>query len=160
MSQALDTYFRIGERIELGTHEFTADEIVEFAREFDPQDFHVDAEKAAHTLFGGLCASGWHTCAMWMRYNCAARERTIRIPWHSEGSEPEFGPSPGFRNLRWVKPAYAGDRITFFRTNIEYRPVRSRPGWIVLTLKGEAVNQNGDLVLEMENAVLVRASLP
>lgn len=160
MSQALDTYFRIGERIELGTHEFTADEIVEFAREFDPQDFHVDAEKAAHTLFGGLCASGWHTCAMWMRYNCAARERTIRIPWHGEGSEPEFGPSPGFRNLRWVKPAYAGDRITFFRTNIEYRPVRSRPGWIVLTLKGEAVNQNGDLVLEMENAVLVRTSLP
>ena len=158
MSRELDSYLRIGERVNLGSHLFTAEEIIDYASEFDPQEFHVDPAKAADSLFGGLCASGWHTCAMWMRHNTAERDGGGAPRWEGEGAEPEKGPSPGFRNLRWMKPVFAGDTITFYRTSISYRPLASRPGWIVLLAKGEAFNGDGQQVMEMENSVLYKYS--
>jgi len=158
MSRELDAYIRIGERVNLGSHRFTAQEIIEFAKEFDPQEFHVNPAKAANSLLGGLCASGWHTCAMWMRYNYAERERANAQPWEGEHPRPELGPSPGFKNLRWMKPVFAGSTITFYRTATSYRELATRPGWMMLQLKSEAINADGEQVMEMDNAVLFKYS--
>lgn len=153
---SLDHFFRIGQTIDLGHHTFSAEEIKIFAQEFDPQVFHTDEEAAKKSLLGGLCASGWHTCSMWMRYNYAARKDATAPEWHGEGPRPEFGPSPGFKNLRWIKPIYAGKTINFKRTALSHRALASKPGWRMLTIKAEAFDQDGTLVLEMENAVLVK----
>lgn len=155
MSRDLDAFFRIGERIELGRHTFATEEIIAYAKEFDPQYFHTDEKLAKDSLFGRLCASGWHSCALWMRYNYAELLEVIGTLWQGEGPRPEFGPSPGFRNLRWLKPIYAGDTITFMRTATSYRALDSKPGWLMLQLKAEACNDENKLVMEMENAVLV-----
>lgn len=153
----LDTFLRLGETVILGSHAFQPDEIKEFARKYDPQRFHVDEAAAERSVFGRLCASGWHTCAMWMRYNLARREDTEGRPWDGPGPRPQFGPSPGFEKLKWLKPVYAGDTVTFTRRALAHRALSSRPGWRLMTLMCEAFNQNGDKVLEFESAVLVKA---
>lgn len=158
MNPELDAFMRIGERVNLGSHRFTEEEIITFAQEFDPQYFHVDPKRAADSIFGGLCASGWHTCAMWMRYNCAERKRSSAKPWTGPGPRPEMGPSPGFRNLRWIRPIFAGDTVTFYRTALAYRDLATRPGWLVLQIKAEAVKADGQPAMEMENAVLFKYS--
>ncbi|GHC65626.1 MaoC family dehydratase [Limoniibacter endophyticus] len=139
--------FRMDERILLGKHLFTADDIIRFATKFDPQIFHLDEEAAKQSVLGGLCASGWHTASLWMRYNLAAMR--------SEPG-PQFGPSPGIKNLKWIKPAYAGSTVTYYRTSKAIRPLASRPGWSMLTGLAEAENQDGELILSFETAVLVR----
>lgn len=139
--------FRFEERIFLGTHLFTADEIIRFARKFDPQPFHLDEEAAKQSVLGGLCASGWHTASLWMRYNLKAMRAE---------PGPQFGPSPGIKNLKWIKPAYAGSEISYFRTSKDLRPLASRPGWSMLGGLAEAENQDGELVLSFETAVLVK----
>lgn len=152
----LDEYLKIGETIALGSHTFTADEIKAFAAKYDPQRFHMDKREAEASVFGRLCASGWHTCAMWMRYNLEKREDTVG-EWTGEGETPVFGPSPGFTNLKWLKPVYAGETITFTRRARAHRPVAARPGWHVMTLDCEAFDSTGDKVLEFESAVLLQA---
>lgn len=153
----LDEYFGVGTTITLGSHTFHADEIKEFARKYDPQPFHVDEEAARQSVFGGLCASGWHTAAMWMRYNLKRREDAGDTPWDGPGPAPEFGPSPGFQNLKWLKPVHAGDTITFTRRAIGHRALASRPGWRVLTIICAAHDDAGSPVMEFESAVLVKA---
>ena len=100
----LDSYLGVGIVRELGTHLFEAEAIKEFARKFDPQPFHVDEAAAARSVLGGLCASGWHTAAVWMRLSVDAGMTARDTPWDGPGPEPVFGPSPGFRNLKWLKP--------------------------------------------------------
>lgn len=151
---ALDDYLGIGRTIVLGSHTFDAQEIKEFARKFDPQRFHVDEKDAEASLFGRLCASGWHTTATWMKYNLLHRD--AGRPWTGDGPEPQFGPSPGFEKLRWPKPVYAGETVTFTRRAVAHRALASRPGWRVLTLMSEAFDSTGDKVLEFESAVLVK----
>ncbi|WP_048648372.1 MaoC family dehydratase [Nitratireductor soli] len=153
---SLDAYLRIGETITLGTHRFTAEEIKAFARAYDPQPFHTDEEAARHSVFGRLCASGWHSCAMWMKYNLEGMDRNDGPAWQGPGPQPEFGPSPGFSNLKWLKPVYAGDTITFTRRAVEHRALATRPGWRLLSLRAEAFNGDGERVLEFDNAVLVK----
>lgn len=148
--------FDIGRRNDLGTHRFTAEEIIAFARKFDPQPFHIDAEAATGSMFGGLCASGWHTTAVWMKKNVEFRDR-----WHDElkangKSPPEMGPSPGFRNLRWHKPVYAGDTIQFFNTWLSARRRERKPEWGIVESHSEGFNQNGEKVISFDSAVLVR----
>jgi acyl dehydratase len=117
----------IGETEELGSHTFTADDIVGFARQFDPQPFHVDAEAARGSLFGALCASGWHTASVWMKRMVGYRERT-RADALARGERPaRLGPSPGFSNLKWVKPVYAGDTIAYRSTVTAKRAKAARP---------------------------------
>lgn len=152
----LDDYFRIGETVTLGSHTFEAEEIKAFGRKYDPQPFHVDEKLADGTVFGKLCASGWHTCAMWMKYNLEGREDMANREWAGDGPKPVFGPSPGFSNLNWLKPVYVGDTITFTRTATEHRALASRPGWRVLNVLCEATNQNGVKVLSFDSAVLVK----
>lgn len=151
---SLDAFFRIGETIDLGSHTFTPEEIKAFAAKYDPQRFHMDEEEAADSVFGALCASGWHTTAMWMRYNLLSRDR-LDGPWDGPGEPPEFGPSPGFENLRWLKPVYAGETITFKRRTASHRALASRPGWRILTTNCEAFSGETK-VLEFESTVLVK----
>lgn len=154
---ALDDYFGIGETIVLGSHTFEAEAIKEFARKFDPQRFHVDEKEAEASLFGRLCASGWHTVSTWMKYNLLHREDVAGRPWKGDGPAPQFGPSPGFQNLKWLKPVYAGETVIFTRRPLAHRPLASRPGWRVLTIMCEAFDSTGHKVLEFESAVLVKA---
>ena len=148
--------FEPGTRQELGAHLFTAEEIIDFARKFDPQRFHVDPEAARQSVFGGLCASGWHTASVWMKLNIAASAVEVKEAKAEGRTLPEFGPSPGIRNLRWFKPVYAGDEIFYASTIRGTRPLNSRPGWSILELTAEARNTSGELVMSFDSAALVR----
>ena len=149
---SLDAFFEIGVARDLGAHLFTADAIKAFAAKYDPQPFHLDEEAARQSILGGLCASGWHTAATWMRCNIA--HSPDAAPWSGPGPRPVFGPSPGFRNLRWPRPVYAGETIRFNRISLAHRAYASRPGWRLLT--GRAEGFCGDEpVLQFETAVLV-----
>ncbi len=150
----LATHFQ-DRRHTLGSHLFTADAIVAFARKYDPQRFHVDAELARQSVFGGLCASGWHTTAAWMRKNVEYLD-ALRSRWAEEGLPPlVFGPSPGIRNLRWLRPVYAGEEIVFYSTATSERPLASRPGWHMLEHVAEAETADGTPVMRFEAAVLI-----
>ena len=131
--------FQVGERAELGRHTFSEQEIIAFARQFDPQPFHLDAASARETPFGGLIASGWHTCAVGMRLMVEGYIRqTISLG------------SPGIDNIRWLKPVRPGDTITYTRVVTESRASLSRKGVGLVKHRWEAVNQDGELVLTME----------
>ena len=151
----LDEHLGVGRTVTLGSHRFDAEEIKAFARKFDPQPFHMDEESARNSVFGSLCASGWHTASMWMRYNVIARDDAGERD--GSGAGPEFGPALGFRNLKWLKPVYAGETITFKRTVLGHRPLASRPGWRLMSVHAEAFDSTGDKVIEFESALLVKA---
>lgn len=131
--------FKVGETIELGSHTFSEAEIIAFAKQFDPQPFHTDPEAAKHTFYGGLIASGWHTCCIAMRY----------MVQHYINRSASMG-SPGVDNVRWLKPVRPGDTITFRRVILESRASQSRPTAGLVKSSSRAVNQNGETVLTME----------
>lgn len=153
---SIDRRLGIGETVGLGSHTFGAEEIKAFAKKFDPQPFHLDEDKAAASVFGGLCASGWHTISMWMKHNAASFADTIERS-RDWGEPVEYGPAAGLRDLKWTKPVHVGDTITFSRTPESHRPLASRPGWHMLTSRCEAVNQHGERVMSFEVNVLMRA---
>ncbi|MCM2398895.1 MaoC family dehydratase [Rhizobium sp. S95] len=143
-----------GERIATGSKTFTAASIIRFAEKFDPQPFHTDAEAAKNYVFGALCASGWHTCAEWMR--CLIdfwKDEFHRLRAAGE-TPPKLGPSPGFEALQWLKPVYAGDTINYSLTSVESRPLVSRPGLILNMGTAEGFNQNGEPVLRFRSKIL------
>ncbi|EFM58272.1 dehydratase [Brucella sp. BO2] len=146
----------IGKERVLGTYTFTAEEIIAFARKYDPQPFHIDEEAAKNSLFGGLCASGWHTTAIFMKLNVASMMQASRETVQRGETPPTFGPSPGFENLKWPKPVFAGDTITYKRVAHAIRPLASRPGWSMLTMTTRAHNQHGEEVLSFDNAAMVK----
>lgn len=152
----IDRRLRIGETVTLGSHTFTAEEIKAFARKYDPQPFHLDEQAAERSVFKGLCASGWHTCATWMKYNLKSLDRAETALWDADHPRPEFGPSPGLENLKWLKPVYAGETITFTRCAVSHRKLASRPGWSMLRSVCAAFDSTGDQVLSFENSVLVK----
>lgn len=149
----LDELLGIGVTVDLGSHTFAADAIKTFARRYDPQPFHLDEELARNSVFGALCASGWHTASIWMRLNVASL-----ATMHRENGTVEWGPSPGIQNLRWLKPVFAGQTVNFTRRALAHRRLASRPGWRVLTLLAGATDGHGDPVLSFEAAVLVKAA--
>ncbi|MCB1467432.1 MAG: MaoC family dehydratase [Rhizobiaceae bacterium] len=129
-----------GLTIELGSKLVLAEEIVEFAKEFDFQPMHLDEEAGNASILGGLGASGWHTCAMFMRMMCDA----FLLNSTSQGS-------PGMDFTRWKKPVLAGDTLTARSTVVNRRQSNSRPGLGLVTLRSEMTNQNGDVVIELQN---------
>jgi len=143
-----------GRKVITGTMTFAAEDIVRFARKYDPQPFHTDPEAARHSVFGGLCASGWHTCAGWMKTYIAYRDAEM-ARLEAEGlTPPKLGPSAGFKKLQWLRPVYAGDSITYSIELVSSRPLASRPGtWLNLTIN-DGVNQNGDVVMRYDGTVL------
>lgn len=148
----------IGREITIGSYHFTAEEIVAFAGKYDPQPFHLDADAAKRSVFGDLCASGWHTTAIWMKLNVQSIvAATMEAAAHGN-TPPTFGPSPGFENLKWMKPVFAGDTITYKRTVNAVRAMASRPGWSMLTMTCSADNQNGERVLVFDSAAMIKLS--
>ncbi len=131
--------FPLGETVELGSHQFTAESIVAFGTAFDPQVYHVDAERAKSSVWGGLIASGWQTASVYMR---------LLVDNLFSGTE-SLG-SPGLDSLRWVAPVRPGDTLRARITFLEGTPSRSRPDRGIIRSRGEMVNQRGDVVMQVE----------
>ena len=142
----------IGMTRDLGAHRFAAEAIVAFARAYDPQVFHLDAEAARATHFGALCASGWQTAAVWMKRLNATFARDIAFTARS-GPVPQLGPSPGFKDLQWLRPVYAGDTIRYASRLVDRRASASRPGWGIATHHNTAQNQRGEPVFAFTGSV-------
>ncbi len=143
----------IGSSDELGAYLFTAENIIDFASAFDPQLFHVDPDAAARSHFGALCASGWHTAAIWMKQMVGHRNRCRAEAERLGAPGAELGPSPGFRDLKWRKPVYVGDKIRYASRVVEKRELRSRAGWGLVHRHNTGMNQHGEIVLEFRSAV-------
>jgi acyl dehydratase len=145
----------VGSRIELGRHTFTADAIKAFAALYDPQPFHMDEAAALASSFGGLCASGWHTAAVWMKLMVAELQRQTELSIQRGEDPGRLGPSPGFTELKWLKPVYVGDTITYTTETIELRESRSRPDWGLMRMMNTGTNQQGVLVFSFIGNVFV-----
>lgn len=134
-----------GLRLEFGEKRVTAEEIVAFARDYDPQPFHLDAAAGAATHFGGLVASGWQTAGFMMRMLVD----NLLSPEASLGS-------PGIDELRWLRPVRPGDILTVRVEVTEARRSQSRPEMGVVRQRTEVLNQKGEIVLSMLSAGLFR----
>jgi acyl dehydratase len=141
--------FTAGQVRELGTITPTREEIVAFARQFDPQPFHLDDEAARASVFGGLCASGWHTCAMAMRL-------MVTQFLHETSS---LG-SPGLEGIQWLKPVFPGDTLRLQHKILATKPMGKRPDVGMVRTLWEMFNQHGDKVLVMEGWSMFRRRTP
>ena len=136
----------VGAETEFGSYEVTREEVLEFARKYDPQPFHLSDEEAAKTHFGRLSASGWHTAAMTMSV----------IARHVVDEKQAGLGSPGIDELRWKKPVYPGDTLTVRGRIVEKTPSRSRPEMGSFRTETTVFNQNGELVMSFVSIVLMR----
>ena len=144
-----------GQRRDLGSYTFTADEIRKFAAKYDPQRFHLDEEEGRKSLFGGLAASGWHVGSVCMKMIIGDAQRQTRELMARGEKVAVWGPSPGFRDLRWIRPVLAGDTITF-STGVESKRLSdSRPGWGILQVRSSGVNQRGEEVYSIRATAFV-----
>jgi len=136
----------VGQSRELGSYTFTADAIKAFAAKFDPQRFHLDEEEGRKSLFGGLAASGWHVGSVCMKL-LVAKGKEETAAEIAAGEKPAvWGPSPGFRELRWLKPVLAGDIISFSSVVESKRTSEKRPEWGIVQARTSGVNQRGEAV--------------
>ena len=147
---------RIGEKYEVGRHTFTAENIKAFAVRFDPQLFHVDEEAAKKSHFGALCASGWHTASVWMRLMIEHHLREDEKSLARGEPVAIFGPSPGFRELKWLKPVYVGDTVIYATEIVELRASKSRPGWGLIAVRNSGNNQRGEPVISFVSTSFVQ----
>lgn len=127
--------FELGKSIDVGSRTVSEEEIIDFAKQFDPQPFHIDHDAAAKSMYGGIIASGWHTCSMIMRLMVDGFLRDAA----SMGS-------PGVDEIRWIKPVRGGDTLTVTTTPVEIRPSGSKPDRGVVVTLWQAKNQHGELV--------------
>jgi acyl dehydratase len=146
---------QIGETTDFGRHTFARDDIIAFAREFDPQPFHLDDAAAKGSLFGALCASGWHTAAIFIREFVQHRLNASAQAETAGGRQAVYGPSPGFRNLKWPKPVYVGDTIEFRGRLCEKIGLKSRPNRGLIASDVQGRNQNGEIVFAITSQILV-----
>jgi len=136
----------VGKQTEFGHYDVTREEVIEFARKYDPQPFHLSDEAAAKTHFGRLAASGWHTTAMTM---------AVIVRHHDEVPQASLG-SPGIDELRWLKPVYPGDRLTVKGQIIEKTPSRSKPDLGSFRARTTVTNQDGVDVMTFISIVLIK----
>jgi acyl dehydratase len=136
----------IGAETYFGSYDVTREEVLEFARKYDPQPFHLSDEAAAKTHFGRLAASGWHTCAMTM---AVIARRSV------EHKQAVLG-SPGIDELRWLKPVYPGDTLHVHGKIVELRPSRSKPEIGSFRAENTITNQDDVPVLRFTSIVLIR----
>jgi len=134
-----------GTAMDLGSYEVTREEILEFARKYDPQPFHVDEDAANDSVFGGLIASGWHTCSMTMRLVCDG----LLLRAAALGS-------PGVDEVRWLKPVRPGDTLHAKLEIVESRPSQSKPDRGVIRSRWLVQNQKGELVMTLEGMGMYR----
>ena len=131
--------FHPGQDIDLGTRSVSEEEIIAFAKEFDPQPFHVDPEAAAQSIYGGVIASGWHTCSMMMRMVVDG----LMAKASSMGS-------PGLDGVRWLAPVRAGDTLNVHYQTEKVKASASKPDRGVVWSKWVAINQHGETVCTVE----------
>jgi len=136
----------VGAETDFGTYDVTREEVLEFARKYDPQPFHLSDEEAAKTHFGRLSASGWHTAAMTM---AVIARRVV------DQKQAGLG-SPGIDELRWKKPVYPGDTLHVRGKILETTPSRSRPDMGSFRTQTTVTNQDGDVVMTFISIVLIR----
>lgn len=129
--------FKIGQIDTFGAYKVTKEEVIEFAGKYDPQFFHLDPEAAKQSLFGGLCASGWHTCAM-----------TMSMMVENMDKHGTSLGSPGVDNLRWLKPVYPGDVLSVRMEVTETKPSKSRPSIGIVFSTVTVLNQDEEPVME------------
>lgn len=136
----------IGAETYFGSYEVTREEVLEFARKYDPQPFHLSDEAAAKTHFGRVAASGWHTCAMTMAV----------IARHVVDEEQAGLGSPGVDELRWLKPVYPGDTLHVHGIIVDKTPSRSKPDIGSFRTRTTVSNQDGTPVMQFTSIVLMR----
>jgi acyl dehydratase len=134
-----------GQEMELGERKVSEDEIIAFATQFDPQPFHIDKEAAAKSIYGGVIASGWHTCAMMMR-----------IVLDGMACEEASMGSPGLDGVRWLLPVRAGDTLKVRYVTKEVKPSTSKPDRGVVFSTWIATNQHGEPVCTIEGKAMFR----
>jgi acyl dehydratase len=139
----------IGQRRELGSFTFTAENIKKFAAQFDPQRFHLDEEEGRKSLFGGLAASGWHVGSACMKLLVADGQRRAAEAAARGEKLAVWGPSPGFRELRWIKPVLAGDTIAYASEVASKRTSEKRPEWGIVEARNTGTNQRGELAFSL-----------
>jgi len=143
------TYFEdlvVGAETTFGHYDVTREEVIEFARKYDPQPFHLSDEAAAKTHFGRLAASGWHTAAM-----------TMAVIARAVVAEEQAGlGSPGIDELRWLKPVYPGDRLSVRAIILEKTPSRSKPDIGSFRTQTTVTNQDGVPVMRFVSIVLMQ----
>lgn len=139
----------IGARRDVGSFTFTAEAIKKFAAQFDPQAFHLDEEAGRKSLFGGLAASGWHVGSVCMKLMVADGQRLMKEAAARGEPIAVWGPSPGFRDLRWLKPVLAGDTISFASVIETKRLSEKRPEWGILQSRTSGINQRGEQVYSL-----------
>lgn len=132
--------FEVGSSIEVGKHTFTPDEIVAFAQQYDPQPFHLDEAAGKASPFGGLVASGWQTCSVFM----GLLVRNLLKGSTSMGS-------PGIDEIRWLKPVRAGDTITMLHRVLDKRVSASRPDRGIVSTEWVGVNERGETVITVRS---------
>ena len=137
--------FAAGQEYDLGSRTLDRATIVDFATEFDPQPFHVDEEAAEQSIYGGLIASGWQTCCVYMRLLCDS----FLLQVNSMGS-------PGVDELRWLGPVRPGDTLSAKLRIDEVRASKSKPDRGIVMTAGEVRNQDGVLVLTLKSPLMVR----
>ncbi len=133
--------FRVGEVLQLGSRTVSEDEIIAFARQFDPQSFHIDPVRAKESVFGGLIASGWHTASLFMR---------LLVDGFIDHVAESLG-SPGVDKVEWLKPVRPGDTLTGRITILDAIPSKSRPDRGTLKCLGEMLNQHGEVVMAIRS---------
>jgi acyl dehydratase len=138
--------FKVGVTQEFGEYRVTEEEILEFASRYDPQPFHLSQEAGEAMHFGGLCASGWHTCAIAMR---------MIVDQMPETNKGALG-SPGVDELRWIKPVFPGDCLRVKSTILNKRESKSRPDMGTVFMQNEVFNQNDELVMSNKPIVMVK----
>ena len=136
--------FAAGQVAEYGPQTVTAEDIKAFAAEFDPQPMHLDEEAARQSLVGGLCASGWHTCAIMMRIVADG----FILDSSSMGAT-------GCEEIKWLAPVRPGDRLRARLTILGRRPSTKHPGRGLLNCLGEMFNQDGERVLSIRWSAMI-----
>ncbi len=137
--------FTVGESMSIGSKEVTAEEVIAFASEFDPQPFHLSEEAGKATILGGLAASGWHTCAMLMRMMA-----------DSYISNSDSQGAPGVEYVKWLKPVLAGDTLSATSTVLEKRVSRSQPALGIIRMNHKITNQHNIPVCEAQGSIFMR----
>jgi acyl dehydratase len=152
MSSAIKYYWedlKPGVVRDLGSVTPSSEEIKQFAGQFDPQPFHVDEAAGRASIYGNLCASGWHTCAL-----------AMRLTVQNFLNESSSMGSPGLDSLRWLKPVYPGDTLHLRYTITESRPLRKRSDTGMVRATWEMSNQHGEKVMQMEGWGMFRRRHP
>ena len=136
----------VGAETYFGSYEVTREEVLDFARKYDVQPFHLSDEEAAKTHFGRIAASGWHTCAM-----------TMAVIARKVVGEDQAGlGSPGVDELRWLKPVYPGDTLHVRGKIVDKTPSRSKPEIGSFRTETTVTNQDGVPVMRFTSIVLIR----